>query len=86
MFLAYSGSGICVVQHAFQMIKGVELQVAPNIAQYWHNTSVSSFSTGLQHFKNILLVSSVQDHYVPYHSARIETCRAAARDNSEIGE
>ncbi|XP_078360921.1 protein FAM135A-like isoform X2 [Oculina patagonica] len=43
-----------------------------------------SQSEGLQYFKNILLVSSVQDHYVPYHSARIETCRTALRDNSEI--
>jgi len=43
-----------------------------------------SQSEGLQHFKNILLVSSVQDHYVPYHSARIETCRAALKENSEL--
>lgn len=43
-----------------------------------------SQSEGLQYFKNILLVSSVQDHYVPYHSARIEACRAASRENSEL--
>ncbi|PFX27339.1 Protein FAM135A [Stylophora pistillata] len=43
-----------------------------------------SQSEGLQYFKNILLVSSVQDHYVPYHSARIESCRAAVKDNSDV--
>lgn len=43
-----------------------------------------SQSEGLQYFKNILLVSSVQDHYVPYHSARMETCRAATRENTEL--
>ena len=46
----------------------------------------ADYFLGLQYFKNILLVSSVQDHYVPYHSARIESCRAATRDNSDIGE
>lgn len=55
---------------------------------YWTGPKCFLFiySSGLQYFKNILLVSSVQDHYVPYHSARIETCRAAMRENSEIGE
>ncbi|KAK3706341.1 hypothetical protein QZH41_006607 [Actinostola sp. cb2023] len=44
-----------------------------------------SQSKGLEYFKNVLLVSSVQDHYVPYHSARIEMCKAAAKDTSEYG-
>lgn len=52
----------------------------------WLWCSYCCFQTGLQYFKNILLVSSVQDHYVPYHSARIEACRAASRENSELGE
>lgn len=30
---------------------------------------------GLEHFQNILLVSSEQDLYVPFHSARIEVCK-----------
>ena len=38
-----------------------------------------SFS-GLEHFKNVVLIGSMQDRYVPYHSARIEMCRAALRD------
>ncbi|XP_031559475.1 protein FAM135A-like [Actinia tenebrosa] len=44
-----------------------------------------SQSKGLEYFKNVLLVSSVQDHYVPYHSARIEMCKAASKDTSEYG-
>lgn len=32
-------------------------------------------------FKNVLLVSSPQDRYVPYHSARIEMCKAALKDS-----
>ncbi|XP_057849810.1 uncharacterized protein LOC131060560 isoform X2 [Cryptomeria japonica] len=33
-----------------------------------------------EHFQNLILVSSPQDRYVPYHSARIERCQAATRD------
>ncbi|XP_053566398.1 protein FAM135A isoform X2 [Bombina bombina] len=35
---------------------------------------------GLEHFKNVVLVSSLQDRYVPYHSARIEMCKTALKD------
>ncbi|KAI0984424.1 hypothetical protein GJ496_011131, partial [Pomphorhynchus laevis] len=35
-----------------------------------------------RYFKNVLLVASPQDHYVPYHSARIEPCKAALKDSS----
>ena len=34
----------------------------------------------LENFKNILLVASPQDRYVPFHSSRIEMCKAATRD------
>ena len=40
---------------------------------------------GFQYFKNVLLVSSVQDHYVPFHSSRIEMSKQALKDNSETG-
>ncbi|KAL3655328.1 hypothetical protein CASFOL_001114 [Castilleja foliolosa] len=41
----------------------------------------------LEHFKNIiLLLSSPQDGYVPYHSARIEMCPASSGDNSKKGK
>ena len=33
----------------------------------------------------MLLVSSVQDHYVPFHSARVEMSKQAVKDNSEGG-
>ncbi|XP_028802084.1 protein FAM135B-like [Neltuma alba] len=39
----------------------------------------------LYHFKHIILVSSPQDGYVPYHSARIESCQAASHDTSKRG-
>jgi len=32
-----------------------------------------------------LLVGSQQDRYVPYHSSRIELCRAAVKDSSGLG-
>ncbi|THU63504.1 hypothetical protein C4D60_Mb01t16490 [Musa balbisiana] len=37
----------------------------------------------LENFKNIILVSSPQDGYVPYHSARIELCQASSWDQSK---
>ncbi|KAL6905585.1 hypothetical protein ACP4OV_003186 [Aristida adscensionis] len=40
----------------------------------------------LENFKNIILLSSPQDGYVPYHSARIELCPAASSDTSRKGE
>jgi len=40
----------------------------------------------LENFKNIILLSSPQDGYVPYHSARIELCPAASADTSKKGE
>ncbi|GMJ02539.1 hypothetical protein like AT1G58350 [Hibiscus trionum] len=40
----------------------------------------------LDNFKNIILLSSPQDGYVPYHSARIESCRAASSDYSRKGK
>ncbi|XP_060099074.1 protein FAM135B [Heteronotia binoei] len=39
-----------------------------------------SQKTGLQYFKNVVLVASPQDRYVPFHSARIEMCRSALKD------
>ncbi|CAJ1972334.1 unnamed protein product [Sphenostylis stenocarpa] len=37
------------------------------------------------HFRHIILLSSPQDGYVPYHSARIESCLAASHDYSKKG-
>ncbi|XP_076055096.1 protein FAM135A isoform X3 [Oratosquilla oratoria] len=39
----------------------------------------------LHQFKNVLLCGSSQDRYVPLHSARIELCRQAVKDNSVMG-
>ncbi|KAJ9558892.1 hypothetical protein OSB04_013506 [Centaurea solstitialis] len=40
----------------------------------------------LESFKNIILLSSPQDGYVPYHSARIEMCQASSTDYSKKGK
>ncbi|XP_021762712.1 protein FAM135A-like isoform X2 [Chenopodium quinoa] len=40
----------------------------------------------LEKFKNIILLSSPQDGYVPYHSARIELCPASSTDFSKRGQ
>ncbi|XP_059411779.1 protein FAM135B-like [Carassius carassius] len=37
---------------------------------------------GLQFFRNVVLVASPQDRYVPFHSARIEMCRTALKDRA----
>ena len=47
--------------------------------------SVYRVVLGLEFFRNILLVGSQQDRYVPYHSSRIELCRAAVKDTSTLG-
>ena len=44
------------------------------------------FSEPLESFKNVLLVGSSQDRYVPFHSSRIEICKAAQRDTSPLGK
>uniref|UniRef100_A0A915ICW3 G-protein coupled receptors family 1 profile domain-containing protein n=1 Tax=Romanomermis culicivorax TaxID=13658 RepID=A0A915ICW3_ROMCU len=48
-----------------------------------YNSSVVNM--GLQYFKNILLVGSFEDYYVPIHSALIESSRASSRDQSILG-
>ncbi|XP_061337171.1 uncharacterized protein LOC133284199 [Gastrolobium bilobum] len=40
----------------------------------------------LENFRNVILLSSPQDGYVPYHSARVELCPAAASDFSKQGK
>ncbi|XP_056167962.1 uncharacterized protein LOC115676395 isoform X1 [Syzygium oleosum] len=40
----------------------------------------------LESFRHIILLSSPQDGYVPYHSARIELCQASSSDYSKKGK
>ena len=40
-------------------------------------------SKGLNWFKNIALVSSYQDQYAPFESARMEVCKEALADSSK---
>ena len=42
--------------------------------------------SNLHRFRHVLLAGSTQDRYVPWHSARIEVCKGAAKDNSVTGE
>ena len=44
-----------------------------------------SENSNLHFFKNVLLAGSSQDKYVPVHSARIELCKSAIKDNSVTG-
>jgi hypothetical protein len=37
-------------------------------------------------FKHVLLAGSTQDRYVPWHSARIELCKASVKDCSVTGQ
>lgn len=41
--------------------------------------------SNLHRFRHVLLAGSTQDRYVPWHSARIELCKAAVKDNSVTG-
>ncbi|XP_063083102.1 protein FAM135A isoform X10 [Cavia porcellus] len=43
-----------------------------------------SNKAGLHYFKNVVLVGSLQDRYVPYHSARIEMCKTALKDKQSV--
>ncbi|XP_046857546.1 protein FAM135A-like isoform X2 [Xenia sp. Carnegie-2017] len=50
------------------------LQLSLNDSADMRDTYIYKLSKkkGLEYFTNVLLVSSVQDHYVPFHSSRIE--------------
>lgn len=41
--------------------------------------------SGLQHFKNVVLISSFQDQYAPFDSARIQMCKRATDDSTKKG-
>lgn len=40
----------------------------------------------LEYFKNVLLVGSSDDYYVPIHSALVEHCKASSKDTSITGQ
>lgn len=42
-------------------------------------------SLGFQYFKYVLLVGSHDDFYVPMHSALVQFCRPAMKDNTTLG-
>ncbi len=44
-----------------------------------------SLNSKLHKFRHVLLAGSTQDRYVPWHSARIELCKAAVKDSSVTG-
>ncbi|TKS85450.1 Protein FAM135A [Collichthys lucidus] len=58
--------------HTFLSLSG------PHLGTLYNSSAL--VNTGLQYFKNVVLVGSLQDRYVPYHSARIEMCKTALKD------
>ncbi|MGH0164494.1 UNVERIFIED_CONTAM: hypothetical protein FKN15_006396 [Acipenser sinensis] len=58
--------------HTFLSLSG------PHLGTLYNSSAL--VNTGLQFFKNVILVGSLQDRYVPYHSARIEMCKTALKD------
>ncbi len=44
-----------------------------------------SLHSNLHKFRHVLLAGSTQDRYVPWHSARIELCKAATKDTTVVG-
>lgn len=63
---------------------GSLLQLSLKDNQELYKTFLYKLSTkpSLEYFKHILLVASPQDRYAPYHSARIEMCKAALKDTT----
>uniref|UniRef100_A0A8C0C2R9 Family with sequence similarity 135 member A n=1 Tax=Buteo japonicus TaxID=224669 RepID=A0A8C0C2R9_9AVES len=70
--------------HTFLSLSGPHLGTLYNSSALGRFLSLKytffSFPVGLHYFKNIVLVGSLQDRYVPYHSARIEMCKTALKD------
>ncbi|XP_014676914.1 PREDICTED: LOW QUALITY PROTEIN: protein FAM135A-like [Priapulus caudatus] len=66
---------------------GSLLQLAMKDANDLRETFLYQLSRkrGLSSFRHVLLVASAQDRYVPFHSARIELCKAAVKDSSMQG-
>ncbi|KVI00394.1 protein of unknown function DUF676, lipase-like protein [Cynara cardunculus var. scolymus] len=65
----------------------IRTALAESIMEPYHrylNTYISQKT--LESFKNIILLSSPQDGYVPYHSARMEMCQASSADYSKKGK
>uniref|UniRef100_A0A8P0S8E9 Family with sequence similarity 135 member A n=2 Tax=Canis lupus familiaris TaxID=9615 RepID=A0A8P0S8E9_CANLF len=58
--------------HTFLSLSG------PHLGTLYNSSAL--VNTGLHYFKNVVLVGSLQDRYVPYHSARIEMCKTALKD------
>jgi hypothetical protein len=44
-----------------------------------------SIASGMQHFSNVVLLSSYQDQYAPFDSARIQMCKRAVDDSTKKG-
>ncbi|XP_052109217.1 uncharacterized protein LOC107460986 [Arachis duranensis] len=73
----------------FKKLKGTQCihQLTFTDDPHFQNTFLYKLSKQktLEYFRNIILISSPQDGYIPYHSARIESCPAASHDKSKKG-
>eukprot|EP00927_Polykrikos_kofoidii_P064416 TRINITY_DN5960_c0_g1_i2.p1 TRINITY_DN5960_c0_g1~~TRINITY_DN5960_c0_g1_i2.p1 ORF type:complete len:621 (-),score=119.99 TRINITY_DN5960_c0_g1_i2:127-1989(-) len=67
-------ASMCLKQLSFKDAENVEDSFLVRLAN----------SSGLEHFKQVMLVSSCQDQYAPFESARIEAAAAAGSD-SKLG-
>uniref|UniRef100_A0A671KQI6 Protein FAM135A-like n=1 Tax=Sinocyclocheilus anshuiensis TaxID=1608454 RepID=A0A671KQI6_9TELE len=76
-FLSLSGPHLGTLYNSSALGCGLcRIDVSLGFSIYQLSNSIS----GLQFFKNVVLVGSLQDRYVPYHSARIEMCKTALKD------
>ncbi|XP_028399377.1 protein FAM135B-like isoform X3 [Dendronephthya gigantea] len=96
-FLSLSGPHLGMVHHTSSLVstgmwllqkwKKSEslLQLSLNDSTDMRDTYIYKLSKkkGLEYFTNVLLVSSVQDHYVPFHSSRIELPKSLRTNSQE---
>ncbi|KAE8602802.1 hypothetical protein XENTR_v10014128 [Xenopus tropicalis] len=70
--------GLWILQHASNSLSQLGFRDHPDIRQtFLYNLSKKP---GLEYFKHVILVSSSQDYFAPFHSARIEMCKAALKN------
>ncbi|CAB4027272.1 FAM135B-like isoform X1 [Paramuricea clavata] len=95
-FLSLSGPHLGMVHHTSSLVStgmwllqkwkksDSLLQLSLNDSTDMRDTFIYKLSKkkGLEYFTNVLLVSSVQDHYAPFHSSRIELPKSL-RSNSQ---
>ena len=84
IMLSFSGVWLLSRMKGSDSIVQLSCRDAPDLRKtFMYRLSQTSC---LHKFKNVLLCGSSQDRYVPFHSARIELCKAAVKDQSPQGK